>query len=290
LQKQFSLGQRIRELRLQKKLTQIDLAKGLCTPSMVSQIESDRARPSYKMLIMLGERLDVPLNNLLVDVDMNLEAVSGYKMVRAMMKAGEYATAIPLYHDLLNMDRAKVATADILMDLSECYLYNEQLEQAEDTLKQVQELCILRQDHHMNAQVFSHLGKIASKQKKYQLSLFHYKKALEKIEEMEQQDTVLKAAILYSLGTIQMDTGLVSEAVQTFGCASPLYEAHDDIQALGRVYMQLGMSYKMLNDLSKSVEYTERAASIFTSVEHLLVNLKLKIETASMPMKQKNCC
>ena len=97
----FSLGQRIRELRLRKGLTQIDLAAGLCTPSMISQIESDRARPSYKMLFAISERLDVPLERLLVDVELNLEVVSTYKMARAMVLAKEYQAAMPLLEELI---------------------------------------------------------------------------------------------------------------------------------------------------------------------------------------------
>ncbi|ASS76748.1 hypothetical protein CIG75_18590 [Tumebacillus algifaecis] len=75
-----SLGQRIREIRLKTGLTQIELAKGLCTPSMVSQIESDRARPSYKILVALAARLEVPLEYLVKEVNFELENSSKYKM------------------------------------------------------------------------------------------------------------------------------------------------------------------------------------------------------------------
>ncbi|ARU63689.1 hypothetical protein CBW65_23695 [Tumebacillus avium] len=71
-----SLGQRIRELRLRKGMTQIELAKGICTPSMISQIESDRARPSYKMLVGLANRLEVPMEHLLKEVDLEMEYTS----------------------------------------------------------------------------------------------------------------------------------------------------------------------------------------------------------------------
>ena len=38
----FSLGQRIRELRMKRGIAQIDLANGICTPNTYSQVESDR--------------------------------------------------------------------------------------------------------------------------------------------------------------------------------------------------------------------------------------------------------
>ena len=103
-----SLGQKIRELRILKGLTQSDLGAGMVTPSMISQIEADKARPSYTMLFALSERLDVPLEKLLVDVDLNLEYVSTYKMARAMVAGKEYASAIPLLKEVYHTPRTHI--------------------------------------------------------------------------------------------------------------------------------------------------------------------------------------
>ena len=52
-------GQRIRELRQERGLTQTELAKGIVTPSMISQIEAGKAHPSDALLRQLAKRLDV---------------------------------------------------------------------------------------------------------------------------------------------------------------------------------------------------------------------------------------
>jgi transcriptional regulator with XRE-family HTH domain len=80
-----SLGQRIRDFRLKKGMTHIELAKGLCTPSMISLIESGRARPSYKVLYAIADRLGVPLEYLLKDVDLDLEYTSKYNLAMGMV-------------------------------------------------------------------------------------------------------------------------------------------------------------------------------------------------------------
>lgn len=182
----FSLGQRIRELRLKKGLTQIDLAKGLCTPSMVSQIESDRARPSYKMLFGIAERLDVPLEKLLVDVDLNLEYVSTYKMARAMVKSQQFASAIPLLREILEAPRAQISTMDILFELGVCLVNTDDLTEAETVFAQVQELAILRQDHQLLANVWKELGEIEFQRTRFQLAAHHWQKALESAEKMDE--------------------------------------------------------------------------------------------------------
>jgi transcriptional regulator with XRE-family HTH domain len=51
------IGEKIRIMRLKKNMTQKDLAEGLVTPSMISQIESGTARPTPQLLEKLRQRL-----------------------------------------------------------------------------------------------------------------------------------------------------------------------------------------------------------------------------------------
>ena len=54
-----SLGERVRELRVERGLTQQELAGDNCSKEYVSQIERGRARPTAEMLQWLAERLGV---------------------------------------------------------------------------------------------------------------------------------------------------------------------------------------------------------------------------------------
>lgn len=61
------IGQRIKALRKEKKLTQSQLAEGIITKSMLSMIENGKAEASMRSLRELAKRLDVPVQSLLVD-------------------------------------------------------------------------------------------------------------------------------------------------------------------------------------------------------------------------------
>ncbi|GMA51294.1 hypothetical protein GCM10025857_26510 [Alicyclobacillus contaminans] len=50
-------------------LTQSDLAEDLVTPSMISQIESDKARPSYPVLVAIANRLGMPVEHFLDELE-----------------------------------------------------------------------------------------------------------------------------------------------------------------------------------------------------------------------------
>ncbi|MCC5892780.1 helix-turn-helix domain-containing protein [Exiguobacterium sp.] len=61
------IGQRIKALRKEKKLTQSQLAEGIITKSMLSMIENGKAEASMRSLREIAKRLEVPVQSLLVD-------------------------------------------------------------------------------------------------------------------------------------------------------------------------------------------------------------------------------
>src|SRR4051794_2038359 len=63
------LGERIRKLRKQKKLTLEELAGTKLTKGMLSLIENNKANPSMESLTYIAERLEIELSQLLNEVN-----------------------------------------------------------------------------------------------------------------------------------------------------------------------------------------------------------------------------
>lgn len=61
------IGERIKTLRKEKKLTQTQLSEGIITKSMLSMIENGKAEASMRSLREIAKRLDVPVQSLLTD-------------------------------------------------------------------------------------------------------------------------------------------------------------------------------------------------------------------------------
>ena len=159
-------------MRMIKGLTQSELAKGICTASLVSQCESDRAKPSYKTLAQFAERLETSLEQLISDVDMNLKFTSTQKMARAMVLSKEYATAIPLLHELLLAPPWAISRTEVLHDLADSYRQTGDLEQAETYYTELKDWAVLRQDSQTLTIVLLHIGEISMERKQYQLVFF----------------------------------------------------------------------------------------------------------------------
>lgn len=61
----IQLGNRIREIRTQKDLTQAELAEKCgCNRNYISMLERGERNPSYKSLVMIADGLDVKISKL----------------------------------------------------------------------------------------------------------------------------------------------------------------------------------------------------------------------------------
>ncbi|MCH5324908.1 MAG: helix-turn-helix transcriptional regulator [Eubacterium sp.] len=99
------LGKRIKEARLQRKMTQSELVGDFITRNMLSRIESGNACPSVKTLEYLAQRLDIPFGQLMDDDigDIETAVPDGADMLieaKRLYLAEEYITCETLAKDL----------------------------------------------------------------------------------------------------------------------------------------------------------------------------------------------
>ena len=92
-----NLGQRIREVRLSKKLTQNDVVGNYMTRNMLSKIENGSAAPSVRTLEYLAVALDMPISYFLEGGDR--EAVDTEQLREIDELAGEIANMSKKLHD-----------------------------------------------------------------------------------------------------------------------------------------------------------------------------------------------
>ncbi|MFD2170971.1 helix-turn-helix domain-containing protein [Tumebacillus lipolyticus] len=260
----FSLGQRIRDLRVKKGITQIELAGGMCTPSMISQIESDRAKPSYKILTRIADRLEVSIEKLLSDVNLDLEFTSKFKMGMGLVQAKEFRTAIPFLQELLDSPHHRIKNSEILLELATCFLELGDVEEAISQLNGVYEVANMRHDHEMLATTFMRLGSAYQKQGELALSLFHSKRAMEELEKVKAPDPSLRSKVLTRLGRIHEAMGKAADAARYYEDALQLTQGN--IEERGSAYLRLAEMHHRAQSFEKAEEYASKA---FTILEQL---------------------
>ncbi len=91
------IGQRIKELRLERQLTLEEVAeRGGCSAGFLSQLERNRAAPSISMLYSIARALDVPITHFFPEV------ISHTKLVRAQERETFRFEGSPITYSLLS--------------------------------------------------------------------------------------------------------------------------------------------------------------------------------------------
>jgi HTH-type transcriptional regulator, quorum sensing regulator NprR len=261
-----SLGQRVREFRTKNRMTQADLAQGLCTPSMISQIEGDRAKPSFKMLVALSDRLQVPMERLLEDVSYSVEQKSKFVLAQSMIQAERYEMALALLKELAAVKYGEVSEDEVQYLWGICALQTGRLQEAEDKFLRICETAAAHEGRELHAKALLALADLAVIKKETPLAIYHTERALCEAKKAERvhpgwvADIQVKLASLHQLvGRIESATACYREALETFQNAS-------DLRGLGQTYLELADSYQKQGDFEKSQQYAAQALSVFKRI------------------------
>ncbi|HEU4963993.1 MAG TPA: helix-turn-helix domain-containing protein [Bacilli bacterium] len=279
----FSIGQKIRELRTKKRMTQITLAKGLCTPSMISQIESDRARPSYKVLSKIAERLEVPVDRLLADEGMNLEVHSTYRLARALLASREYETVIPMFLDLLEGEsRVHLPTLEVRLELATCYIELGRFDEATPLLQHVEEYADFRYDYDLLTRTYRLYAQIDMRYKRYTQALYRLQQAWREFGKIEVQDPFDKADLLCHFGRSYAALRRTEQALDSFHQAAALYSQGDTFAETARVYREISESHRRQQNLELAADYATRAATLYEALNTQVLRAQMQTANASL--------
>ena len=114
----MEIGEKIKSLRLAKRMTQSELAGDQITRNMLSLIENGSALPSLPTIIYLSERLDVPAGMLLARADEELmyQKLAELQKIKGAYERGEYR----LCYDICRTLKKEQLDDEIYLILSKC--------------------------------------------------------------------------------------------------------------------------------------------------------------------------
>lgn len=127
----MTLGQRLRKARIEKGLTQSQVAGERITRNMLSQIENDLASPSVKTLEYLAQKLDVRAGWLLED-EAQERAALALAEAKALWQAGAWRACLQALSDGEASDEALALRTDAALRLSQQALDEERFHEAKE--------------------------------------------------------------------------------------------------------------------------------------------------------------
>jgi HTH-type transcriptional regulator, quorum sensing regulator NprR len=273
------IGQRIRRARLLQNLTQGELASGQFSVSYVSALERGQIRPSLGALERLASRLKVPVSDLLADtqdaeMDVGVppfpgmgteteqvreEVAAALRNARIAMYQGRLDDAIDIARSVLDRTRLPRDLAAAHLQLAECYLAQQNSDQARDELMESMTLAERAGDRELLEQARNALGNAYLQQRKPLLALECHRQGYEAAQRGDIRDPLFRLNVVGSLADEYWMLGEDQKAVGLFEEAARLADDVVSPERLGQLYWSLATEYADQRDAARAMRYTLRA-------------------------------
>jgi transcriptional regulator with XRE-family HTH domain len=276
------LGQRLRQARLARNLTQSEVAQNQFSVSYISAVERGQIRPSLGALEKLSERLQVPVADLL-RVD---EGIAAGVLPRAeffpmgpgaerdevevqlresqiLMQQGQPQQAIQILTALRSRGLSAREQALVGWRLAQCYIA---LKYGDQVRAEAQEALLLAErlnDPELRERVRLALAEGLGLVNKHQAALDQLRLAREAIEGGAVRDPVFRLDVLYLMGSAQWQLGDLEGAIATLSEAAAT--ANDVLipERIGALYAQLAEQYRLSGDGRRARLYSTHSLAAY---------------------------
>jgi transcriptional regulator with XRE-family HTH domain len=259
-----SVGERLRQARQARGLTQAQLARGVATKGFISQVECNRATPSLAKLRLMAERLGLPLGHFTGDHS-PLEFTYLRKSAELAVKANEPAQALTLVDEASSLARTANERADLQRIRG----------MALDALGRLPEALVALQtasadappdDPELNGAVYTEIATVLNEQEQFNFAVEAGRRALLWLERTRHADPALRSRVLTNLGRSCWGLGQLEQS-HRFNLQA--LEAATDAESLFRManaHMSLGVTARAKGLLDEAIEHCNRALEIHARI------------------------
>jgi tetratricopeptide (TPR) repeat protein/DNA-binding XRE family transcriptional regulator len=270
----MGLGERIRQQRQNRGLTQEQLADGKLTKSFISLLERGAAKPSVDTLLGLAQRLGTSVDALLGSeghlpdhAAVNLLALSTDAMRKRRMD---------LAANLHGAARFVAESYDLEEPLREVTLQEAQLalerrdfELATRRINEGLQQCTGAKDRWRTGRALVLLGRLQLVRRELRESVETFKQALGALRQAKASRDPARADALIFLGTALAYLGKHDLAMKHYAEAADAQATHQDPVLRGRALWGLGLACRRLGNLDRAAKCLREAKEVFEAAEEL---------------------
>lgn len=294
----MTLGQKVRELRLSKQMTQKELAGDFITRNMLSQIENDSAMPSMKTMEYLAEKLGKSIGYFLDEQKEETTLSSMISQLIQLNNEGNYVDSVALIEDQVannpmfmknqmmvdlyinsymylgnaymvkaNYEKAKDCYEKLLrfegdmIIISDVYLYKiyAQLSEVHTYLSNIDEAVVY---HEKGKNLINKLlagREVQSLYMKFAEGDFEALKEGAKNLDVSGYDSYSLARFNMVLGSTYFNEGNYNEAKHYLEAALEYYNGKANNSIIAHLYEELSKCYSELGDYKNAYDYLQKA-------------------------------
>jgi tetratricopeptide (TPR) repeat protein len=273
-----TIGEKIRRLRLERGMSQSEVADGFVTVSMISQIENGRNTASVELLNHIARKLQIPLHELVKNEIDQMEGIVKHKLVKVYLETGHPSQAEPLLKELRSQaDLSQSDSIELAIDHAECLnqlgKYNEALDILLPLVTQLENNNY--DDAHTLAQIRNKLGNSYFQKSDLTTAYYNYRKAYDLIGRFETFDQ-LAAFISYNLGNTLNLMGHGQQALLYLDRAYSYFRNVMDIKRQADTLFAHGRAYYQTFEVKKAAQMFEDASVLYKGLN--LISWAVKVQ------------
>jgi HTH-type transcriptional regulator, quorum sensing regulator NprR len=252
-----SVGDRIREARQARGMTQAQLGRGVATKGFISQIERDRARPSLPKLQVIAARLGLAIDEL-VGQRPTAELAYLVKSAELAVRAGEPARALEL---------ADEATASVVTTSQRATLHRirgmalDAMGRWDEALRSHQAAAATAppDDPELNAAIYVEIGTVLQLQERFNAAIEANLRAIDWLDRCQHAEPSLRPRALTNLAMESYSLGQMEPAMEYSQRALSAASDAESLFRIANAHMVLGVAAHDAGDLDAALEHSSRA-------------------------------
>ncbi len=280
------LGQRLRQARLSRNLTQSEVAANQFSVSYISAVERGQIRPSLGALEKLSKRLGVPASDLL-RVDEGIAAgvapraeffpterdevevqLRDAMLLRQQGHADQAVRVLRQARSQTGQSLSQREQALINWRMAQAYLDLQNADQARNEAQDALAVAERLSDPELRERIRLTLGEALAMGGKLQAAVDAFNAALEAVETGALRDPVFRLSALYFLGSAQEQLGDVEGAITTLNEATKLATDVLMPERLGQLYARLAEQYQEQNDSRRARLYATHSLAAYEDADN----------------------
>ncbi|MCL6547327.1 MAG: helix-turn-helix domain-containing protein [Alicyclobacillus sp.] len=155
-----TIGEKIREARLQRGMTQADLGADLVSASMISQIEAGRAKPSYGLLSILANRLGLPVEHFMNDLQEQFTLSTHFQLAEYYLLTQQPDEALRVLSSVPTPKSPGLNHQEYYLRMARAYRLQNRWDDAVSVLEQLREQAFRMQDDRLHFLVCKESGHV----------------------------------------------------------------------------------------------------------------------------------
>ena len=256
--------------------------------AFLNQIELGRARPSTRILQVVAERLNRPIEYFLQEPQSSATMME-FRLAEAAtaLQRGNAERARDLMKELLVRPQVAPETrARAQLVLGDAFLKLREFTGAAEVLKVAIKASEAARWRALAVELYDRMGMVFYQQRHPHEAGRWWDKAITAYEDAALTDPLLRARILGHRANLHYVAGQPREAIAGYQAAIAAAEAVLDMQALGGIYEGLAMSFQKAGDLTRALDYAQRSLRLFETLQDVRMSAQLRNNMAEIVLSQ----